>query len=112
MNFRPADFALLGTLLLPAGWPRPLLAAAPATGTVMRVHWQGMQQISADTNAANFMSVWQLPATAALLAQTFDKLSRWPGHGATNAASARLRPLLDDLVASEFYLEISIVTNS
>jgi len=112
MNIRPADFAFLGTLLLLAGWPRPLLAAAPVPETVMQVHWQGMKQISADTNATNFMSVWQLPPTTELLAQTFDKLSRWPGNRATNAASARLRPLLDDLVASEFYLEVSAVTNS
>ncbi|HXI72584.1 MAG TPA: hypothetical protein VNN22_19760 [Verrucomicrobiae bacterium] len=112
MNIRPADFVFFGMLLLLAGWPRPLLAAAPVTETVMRVHWQGMKQISADTNAANFMSVWQLPPTTALLAQTFDKLSRWPGNGVTNAVSARLRPLLDDLVASECYLEVSAVTNS
>src|SRR5271154_5416977 len=44
--------------------------AAPAFETVARVHWLGMKQISADTNAARFLTVWQLPQTRALVAQT------------------------------------------
>jgi len=85
--------------------------AAPDAVDVARIHWLGLKQVSADTNAAQFMKVWQLPQTAALVSQTLGKLSRWPGHGVTNAASAALRPLLDDLIASEFYLEISAPTN-
>src|SRR5882757_178588 len=109
-SYRRGVLIVFWSLLLPFLFLPP--SSARSAEILARVHWQGMKQISADTNATNFMSVWQLPPTAALLAQTFDKLSRWPGNGATNAASARLRPLLDDLVASEFYLEISIVTNS
>ena len=81
-------------------------------GILARVHWLGLQQISADTNSAHFMSVWQLPQTAALAAQTLGKISRLPGGGATNAASALLRPLLDDFISAEFYLEILARTNS
>ena len=87
------------------------LSTAPATETLARIHWLGLNRISADTNSAHFMSVWRLPQTAALVAQTLDKFSRWPGDGATNAAGARLRPLLGDLVADESYLEIRQTAN-
>lgn len=87
--------------------------AAPARDEILaRVHWLGLKQISADTGAAHFMSVWQLPQTTTLLTQTLDKLSRCPGGGDTNAASALLRPLLDDLVSSEFHLEVYSPANS
>jgi hypothetical protein len=112
MNFRRAVFLTWGLLLLLfglAGWP---LSAAPATDSLMRVHWLGLKQVGADTNAAQLMEVWQLPQTTALVAQTLDKLSRCPGHGAANTASALLRPLFDDLISSEFYLEVSAPTNS
>ena len=97
--------------LLISGLAGGTSSAAPAIETLARVHWLGLNRIAADTNATSFMSAWRLPQTAALEAQTLDKLSRWPGHGATNAASALLRPLLDDLISSEFYLEISAPTN-
>ena len=112
MKRRRSLVILLNLVLLVSGLTGRPLSAAPATETLARVHWLGLNQISADTNSARFMSVWRLPQTAALVAQTLDKFSRCPGHGATNAASAMLRPLLDDLVSSEFYLEISAPTNS
>ena len=104
MIFRRAFFLFVAFLLV-----RTAVAAPAADNTL---HWLGLKQISADTNAAPFLKVWRLPQTTALVSQTLDKLSRWPGHGATNAASAALRPLLDDLVNSEFYLEIDTPTNS
>ena len=104
MIFRRAFFLFVAFLLV-----RTAVAAPAADNTL---HWLGLKQISADTNAAPFLKVWRLPQTTALVAQTLDKLSRWPGHGATNTASAAFRPLLDDLVNSEFYLEISTPTNS
>ena len=111
MLFRRAVFIIgLGTLLLSGSITRPLFAA-PADEPVARVHWLGLNTISTDTNAAAFLKVWHLSQTTALVAQTLDKLSRWPGHGVTNAASARLRPLLDDLINSEFYLEVYPPTN-
>ena len=85
--------------------------AAPAPELLARVHWLGLTRISADTNAAHVTNIWHLPQTTALVAQTLDKISRLPGHGATNAGSALLRPLLDDLLTNEFYLELSASTN-
>jgi len=103
---------LFGLFLLAPGLTGQQLSAAPATENLARMHWLGLQQISLDTNSAQVMSVWRLPQTAALVAQALDKFSRWPGQGATNAASALLRPLLDDLVSSETYLEIRAPTSS
>src|ERR1035437_10225057 len=40
-----------------------------------RVHWLGMTRIAADTNAVRFMTLWDLPESAALEAQTLDKLA-------------------------------------
>ena len=102
----------MGLLLLASGLTGQQLSAAPAAEILARVHWLGMNRIGADTNSARFMSVWRLPQTAALAAQTLDKFSRWPGHGATNAAGRLLRPLLDDLVSSESCLEIRAPANS
>lgn len=78
--------------------------------TVARIHWLGMNQLAGQTNAASLMAVWNLPETGRLKQQTLDKSSLAPWrllHRSmdTNAA-ARLRPLLDDLVADESYLEI------
>ena len=113
MNFRRAVYLFgLGCLLL-SGLTARLLAATPADPQPMaRVHWLGLPKVTADVNSAHFMSVWRLPQTAALVNQTLDKMSRLPGHGATNVASALLRPLLDDLITSEFYLEVYATSNS
>jgi hypothetical protein len=107
MIFRRAAFLVFVSFFL----VRPSFAGPDAVNG-MRLHWLGLNQISTDTNAAPFLKVWQLPQTTALVAQTLDKLSRWPGPGATNAASAALRPLLDDLITSEFFVELSAPTNS
>jgi hypothetical protein len=63
------------------------------------------------------MAIWNLPESARLEAQTLDKLSTAPWRlltGVTppsNAPSVLLRPLLDDLVHEECYLEVSGDTN-
>jgi hypothetical protein len=116
MNFdmfiQRATLIFLGIVLSLAGAIGQSFAAEPANQPAARIHWLGLKNISADTNAANVMRIWVQPETTALVAQTLDKLSRVPGHGASNAASALLRPLLEDLVYSEFYLEARYPTNS
>ncbi len=111
MNFRRRIFVLFASILPVSGFAGQLASAAPADEVLARVHWLGLKQISADTNSAHFMSVWRLPQTAALAAQTLDKFSRWPGGGATNAAGTLLRPLLADLVSSESCWELRAPTN-
>jgi hypothetical protein len=84
--------------------------------TAIRIHWLGKMKIVADTNATSFMQIWELPETVKLEAQTLDKLSSAPWRlllRQTNQASAGLlRPLLDDLVAEESYVEIRHSTNA
>jgi hypothetical protein len=89
--------------------------------TVARIHWLGKKKIAADTNAAGLMAIWNLPESARLEAQTLEKLSTAPWRilrGETNqlsalsySPSAMLRPLLDDLMSEESYLEIRAATN-
>jgi hypothetical protein len=94
-----------------------------ASGDVIaRIHWLGKKRIATDPNAATFMSIWILPESQKLETQTLDKLALAPwdllrsGTNlsaviATNASSALLRPLLDDLLQEESYLEIRQTTN-
>ena len=85
--------------------------------TVARLHWLGKKRIATESNATNFMAIWNLPESAKLEAQTLDKLATAPWRflsspsPLSNAPSALLRPLLDDLVQEEAYLEVRGATN-
>ncbi len=62
------------------------------------------------------MRIWNEPESAKLEAQTLEKLSLAPwrllrGETGTNAAATLLRPLLDDAVREESYLEVNQPTN-
>ncbi len=110
---------LFGSLLSLSCFTVHCSSAAPAAAAAEplgRIHWLGMNQISTDSNAAEFLKVWHLPETTALLTQTLDKTSCWLGgaDGTTNStpASTLIRPLLDDLVSCEAFLEIDTTTNS
>lgn len=84
---------------------------------VLKFHWLGKTRLAAEANATNFLAIWNLPESAKLEAQTLDKLATAPWRlGATNVAlsnapTALLRPLLDDLVQQEVYVEVSGATN-
>ncbi len=112
MNFRRPFIILLGLSLWVFSWTALPSPAASLTEAPVRMHWLGLNQIGTATNSAQFLKVWRLPQTGALVAQTLDKISRLPCRGATNTASALLRPLLDDLVSSEFYLEVDALPKS
>ena len=110
MNFRRYLFAVL-IAWAGVGLSAGVAAESYSNSPAIRLHWLGIESITTNANAARVMKIWQLPETTALVDQTLDKLSRWPAGGATNPASALLRPLLDDLVSSEFYFELHIATN-
>jgi hypothetical protein len=112
MFFQRATLIFLGTVLSVAGFIGQSSAAAAANPPAARIHSLGLKNISADTNAANFMRIWVQPETTALATQTLDKLSRWAAGGSNTASSALIRPLLEDLVYSEFYLDARFPTNS
>lgn len=99
---------------------------------VFQMHWLGMKQIAAETNAAGFMATWNMPETQNIKTQTLNLLAiaLSGGSASTNAANspvppaqrgttnlpmaanarlttnaAPLRPIFDDLVGEESYWE-------
>lgn len=124
MDMRRINLGLLAVLLLvpSAGCQKPESDVQGVTGaadaeTVARIHWLGKKQLTRETNAAYFMGIWNLPESSRLAEQTLDKLSVapwrfWKGESAvTNAPRTLLRPLLEDLVQEESYLEVSHTRN-
>jgi hypothetical protein len=78
-----------------------------------RIHFAGAEQISADTNRLAFTNLFCSAEARALESQTLDKLSRAPGAWfksklapGTGDGAAQLRPLLDDLLKSEWLFEM------
>jgi hypothetical protein len=93
-------------------------ASPPAPDLMARVHFAGAEQISADTNAVAFTNLWCSPEAQALREQTLNKLSRAPYNWLKQKMSAnlddgagQLRPLLDDLLDAEWFLQIRDATN-
>jgi len=93
-------------------------ASPPAPDLMARVHFAGAEQISADTNAVAFTNLWCSPEAQALREQTLNKLSRAPYNwfkrkilSGTNDGAVQLRPLLDDLLGAEWFLQIRDATN-
>jgi hypothetical protein len=92
-----------------------------ALETVARLHWLGKKRLQGETNATFFMSIWDLPESTKLEEQTLDKLALAFADflsGATNPASATnsslvglVRPLFEDLVREESYVEARGGTN-
>jgi hypothetical protein len=104
---------LLAALILAAAAKSP---AQP--DLVARIHFLGGDTIAADPAHSAFTNEFCSAEARALESQTLDKLSRVAGGwfnsklpaGATNGA-AQLRPLLDDLLNSEWIFEIRDTTN-
>ncbi|MFZ0828608.1 MAG: hypothetical protein WAO02_14405 [Verrucomicrobiia bacterium] len=96
--------------------------AAPAAPTApdltARIHFAGAGQVSADTNAVAFTNLWCSPDARALRNQTLNKLSHAPyawfqtklAPGVDDGAN-QLRPLLDDLLSAEWFLQVRDGTN-
>lgn len=92
--------------------------AAPPPDLIAQIHFLGGDKISAAANSAAVTNFFCSAEARVLESQTLDKLSRAPGAwfkakiaaGATDGA-AQLRPLLDDLLKSEWFFEIRDATN-
>ena len=100
-----AIFALvLGVVAAKAALPQPDLIA--------QIHFAGAQKISIDSSYLLFANEFSCAEAQALANQTFDKLAHVP-HDWFKAkiapnrgdGTAQLRPLFDDLLASEWYFE-------
>jgi hypothetical protein len=108
------------SLLLWAGLMAAVAAQAslPSPDLIARVHFAGAEQISADTNAVAFTNLWCSPEAQALRGQTLGKLSRAPYEWlkskvlpGTGDGAAQFRPLLDDLLSAEWFLQVRDATN-
>jgi hypothetical protein len=115
--------------------PPSATTAGQQPSLVTRFHWLGKKKISADTNSAGLMKIWDLPESAVLENQTLDKLAlamayqlpitnpppalmstNMPSvitnyHAFLRGASELLRPLLADVLQSECYFELHQPTN-
>ena len=93
-------------------------ASLPSPDLMAQIHFAGAEQISADTNAVAFTNLWCSPEAQALRDQTLGKLSRAPYEWlkskmlpGTGDGAAQLRPLLDDLLSAEWFLQLRDATN-
>jgi hypothetical protein len=85
---------------------------------IAQIHFAGAEKISADTNSVAFTNLFCSPEAMALREQTLNKLARAPYQflqkrmmpGASDE-TARLRPLLDDLLRAEWFFQIRDATN-
>jgi len=115
---------LLSALIGLTWWGGAVHAALPQPDLLLQIHFAGAQKIAADPHAAAFTNEFGSAEALALRAQTATKLSGWlAGWLQTNAnlslsanaavpgGAAKLRPLLDDLQRSEFFLEIRAAAN-
>jgi hypothetical protein len=100
--------------LMCAAWLAALAVyAAPTDDLIARIHFVGAAQIGADTNSVAFTNLWLTPEARALSVQTLDKLACAPYEHfkakmapGTPDEAAQLRPLFDDLLKSEWFLEV------
>lgn len=87
---------------------------------IAHVHFAGTKSITSSPLATKLNEFAAMPETAALRDKTLDKLSTAPfrllhqklATGVTNEYSELLRPLFEDLLKEEFYLEMRGPTNA
>ncbi|HEY5043636.1 MAG TPA: hypothetical protein VIK53_16715 [Verrucomicrobiae bacterium] len=87
-------------------------AALPEPDLIAQIHFAGAQKISAEKNFSSFTNEFCSAEALALRSQVADKLAPWLAGwlqaklGVTVPdGAAKLRPLLDDLQKSEWFLE-------
>ena len=87
--------------------------AASANGPLWRFHFIGMTELNQSTNASKLKEVWSLPASQDLKKQALDKIAKTPFQlwqkslpSGTTDQAALIRPLLDDFITSESYVDL------
>jgi hypothetical protein len=90
----------------------------PPHDLIAQIHFAGAEKISADTNSVAFTNLFCSSEAMALREQTLNKLARAPYQflqkrmtAGAGDETARLRPLLDDLLRAEWFLQIRDATN-
>lgn len=111
-------------VLLIAGCGKPEKPSPPPSAqllsnqAVLATHWIGKARMAQDTNAAYQMEIWNMPESVRLEQQTLDKLARAlpalfgvsSGEG-SNVLTRVIRPLLDDLIRAESFMEVRTNNN-
>jgi hypothetical protein len=90
----------------------------PPPDLIAQIHFAGAEKISQDTNSVAFTNLFCSSEAQELRGQTLNKLARAPYQflqkrmtvGASDE-TARLRPLLDDLLRAEWFLQTRDATN-
>ena len=79
---------------------------------ILRTHFVGTEQLFSSDDAAKLKEIWGLKSSADLRRQTLDRLARLPVRALGSAVPAGapdqanlIRPLLDDLLTHESYVE-------
>ncbi len=87
-------------------------AALPQPDLIAQIHFAGAQAISSGKDFGAFTNEFASAEALALANQTFDKLARAPQVWLKNNLAPQaidgaglLRPLFDDLLASEWFFE-------
>ena len=93
-------------------------AALPQPDLIAQIHFAGAQKISADNFFSAFTNEFSSAEAHALASQTLDKLSHVPGAwfktkipADAGDGAVQLRPLFDDLLASEWFFEARDTVN-
>ncbi len=88
------------------------------TDVVARVHFAGTMQLAADAKATNLTDIAVLPETRDLREQTLQKLATAPFRflknkiaNQTNTHASLIRPMLEDLMGAESYVEVRGATD-
>jgi len=91
---------------------------APPLDLIAQIHFAGAEKISTGTNSVAFTNLFCSSEAQALREQTLNKLARAPYQFLRSRMSpdahdeaAHLRPLLDDLLHAEWFLQIRDATN-
>ncbi len=96
--------------------PNKVAPIALKPATILRIHWIGKKRLAAETNAASFIDIWNMPEARKLENQSLNRLAlALAGDGGTTNAVkppvtatnvSPLRPILDDLLTEESYCEV------
>jgi hypothetical protein len=102
----------------PRGNENAVAPPTPPSDLVAQIYFAGGEQISADTNSLAFTNLWCSPEAQALRAQTLNQLALAPYEllrkriaTPSNNGVRQFRPLLDDLLQSEWFLDVRDATN-
>lgn len=102
-----------------AGDGGPKRSSAPVhTTSLFRFYFSGTTRLTADTNAAPWVSMSELPASQALWRQTLEKLAQTPYQlfqrrieATTNRYASTFQELIGDFVRAESFAEVTGDTN-